>query len=311
MGDIGMNRNRVGFIVVLLVASAAIYTWELSPEAEEAARKESLVAPGAKVETLATGFTFTEGPAADAEGNVFFTDNPNDLIYRWSVDGELSTFMRKSAACNGLYFDKDGSLLACAGGSRQIWSIDSQGKVKVLAYEYKKKLFNSTNDLWIDPKGGVYFTDPAWRHVPEQDGNHVYYLPPHRDREKIIRVIDDMVYPNGVAGTPDGKLLYVSDSRGEGTFVYTINSDGTLSNKKLFSPKQDDGGDGLTLDCEGNVYLGLTRGVVIYDPDGNELETIEVPTRPSNVIFGGRDKKTLFITGLKALFSIRMRVKGI
>jgi len=291
-----MNGRWYGLIAFLLVVAAASYSAE-SP---------GLVAPGAKVIKLAGGFKFTEGPAADAGGNVFFTDIPNNRIHKWSLAGELSTFREDSGGANGLFFDKSGNLLACEGGGRRLVSIDPQGEVTVLADEYKGKRFNSLNDLWIDPKGGIYFTDPRYgnRDGMEQDGEHVYYLSP--DRKKLTRVIDDMVRPNGVIGTPDGKTLYVTDHGDGKTFVYTVNKDGTLSNKKLFAPE---GSDGMTTDNEGNVYL--TTGVVaVYNEEGEKIEAIEIPDRPANVTFGGRDKQTLFITARTSLYSIEMRVKG-
>ncbi len=266
----------------------------------------SVVTPGAKVEKLAGGFMFTEGPAADAEGNIFFSDIPNNRIHKWSLEGTLSTFRENSGGSNGLYFDDKGNLLACEGGGRRLVSINTQGKVTVLAEEYQNKRFNSLNDLWLDPKGGIYFTDPRYgnRDNMEQDGEHVYYLSP--DRSKLIRVINDMVRPNGVIGTPDGKLLYVADHGGNKTFAYQINNNGTLSDKKLFAPE---GSDGMTIDNEGNVYL-TTNVVAVYNKNGQKIETINVPEGPANVTFGGLDKHTLFITARTSLYSVRMRVKA-
>ncbi len=267
----------------------------------------SVVAEGAKVEKLAGGFQFTEGPAADAKGDVFFTDIPNNRIHKWSLDGTLSTFRENSGGANGLYFDDEGNLLACEGGGRRLVSIDPKGNVTVLAEQYQGKQFNSLNDLWIDPRGGVYFTDPRYgnRDGMVMDGEHVYYLSP--ERKKLIRVIDDMVRPNGLIGTPDGKTLYVTDPSGRKTCVYTVKNDGTLSNKKLFAPE---GSDGMTIDNEGNIYL--TSGVVaVYNKDGKRIEEIQVPERPSNVTFGGKDGKTLFITARTSFYSIRMRVSGV
>jgi gluconolactonase len=272
----------------------------------------SVLAEGAKVEKLAGGFSFTEGPAADAKGNIFFTDIPNNRIHKWSLEGsplggKLSTFRENSGGANGLYFDKKGNLLACEGGGRRLVSIDPKGNVTVLADKYQDKKFNSLNDLWPDPKGGIYFTDPRYgnREGMEQDGEHVYYLSP--DRKKLIRVIDDMVRPNGIIGTPDGKVLYVTDHGGKKTFVYTINKDGTLTNKKLIV---NEGSDGMTMDNKGNIYL-TAGAVLVYNKKGEKIETIEVPEGPANVTFGGSDKKTLFITARTSLYCVRMRVKGI
>jgi len=292
-----MNRKWIG-LVVLVVMLITI---------SSGAEKASVVAPGAKVEKLAGDFKFTEGVASDAEGNVFFSDIPNNRIHKWSLDGKLSTFRENSGGSNGLYVDKKGNILTCEGGGRRLVSIDPKGNVIVLADKYQDKRFNSLNDLWIDPKGGIYFTDPRYgqRDDMEQDGEHVYYLSP--DRKKLIRVINDMVRPNGIIGTADGKLLYVADHGGNKTFVYTINKDGTLSNKKLFAPE---GSDGMTIDNEGNVYL-TTKVVAVYNSKGQKIETIEVPEGPANLCFGGKDKQTLFITARTSLYSLRTRVKGI
>ncbi|MHC4110045.1 MAG: SMP-30/gluconolactonase/LRE family protein [Planctomycetota bacterium] len=269
--------------------------------------QQSVVAEGAKVGKLAGDFKFTEGPAADAKGNIFFTDIPNNRIHKWSLDGKLSTFRENSGGANGLYFDKKGNLLVCEGGGRRLVSIDPKGNVTLLADKYQNKKFNSLNDLWIDPKGGIYFTDPRYgrRDNLDQDGEHVYYLAP--DRKSIVRVIDDMVRPNGIIGTRNSKRLYVTDHGGKKTFVYTINKDGTLSNKKLFAPE---GSDGMTIDNKGNIYL-TTNAVAVYNKKGEKIETIKVPEGPANVTFGGKDKKTLFITARTSLYSVRMRVKGI
>jgi gluconolactonase len=290
--------NRTWYIYTILVLAVSVPCF--------CAGQERVVAQGAKVEKLAGGFGFTEGPAADAEGNIFFTDIPNNKILRWSLDGKLSTFLENSGGANGLYFDKDGNLLACEGGERRLVSINPKGQVTVLADKYQDKRFNSPNDLWIDPNGGVFFTDPRYgdRNGMEQDGEHVYYL--SADRKRLIRVIDDMVRPNGLIGTPDGRLLYVADHSGGKTFVYTINKDGTLSNKKLFAPE---GSDGMTIDNEGNVYL-TTNAIAVYNPEGKKIETIEVPEQPANVTFGGRDNQTLFITARTSFYAIKMRVKG-
>lgn len=273
---------------------------------------QDILAPGAKVEKLAGEFAFTEGPAVDAIGNVFFTDQPNDRILKWSVDGKLSTFLQPCGRSNGLYFDKEGNLLACADLNNQLWSIDPKGEVTVLVKDYKGKFLNAPNDLWIRPDGGIYFTDPFykrayWSRGPmEQDGQCVYCLSP--DRKTLTRVADDLVQPNGIVGTPDGKRLYVADIGARKTYVYDINKDGTLSNKKLFCEM---GSDGMTIDDEGNVYL-TGRGVTVFDSSGKKIKQIDIPEPwTANVCFGGKDRKTLFITASKGLYAIRMRVKGV
>jgi gluconolactonase len=278
----------------------------------KAAEKQSVIATGAKLEKLAGGFEFTEGPAVDAEGNIFFTDQPNNRIHKWSVDGKLSIFHENPGRANGLYFDKGGNLLACADLNNELWLIDREGNVTVLVKDYKGKKLNGPNDLWIDPKGGIYFTDPFyrrpyWNRGPiEQDGQHVYYLTP--DRKELIRVTTDLVQPNGIIGTPDGKLLYVADIGAKKTYVYGINADGSLSNKKLFCSM---GSDGMTIDNQGNIYL-TGKGVTVFNPDGEKIEQIDVPAGwTANVTFGGKDRHILFITAQDSVYGLRMRVKGV
>ena len=287
-----MNRKWYGLIALVFMTVVSY-----------GAEKVSVVAEGAKVEKLAGGFKFTEGPAADAKGNILFTDIPNNRIHKWTLDGKLITFKQDSGGANGLFFDKKGNLLVCEGDSRRVVSIGRNGRKKVLADRYDNKQLNSPNDLWADAKGGIYFTDPRYgdRSGMEQGCECVYYLSP--DRKKLSRVIDDMVRPNGIIGTADGKTLYVADHSGGKTFVYTINADGTLSNKKLFAPE---GSDGMTIDNEGNIYL-TTNVVAVYNKNGEKIKTIEVPEQPSNVCFGGKDKRTLFITARTSLYSVRMR----
>ncbi len=281
-----------------------------------AGSEQGVIFPGAKVEKLAAGFEFTEGPTADAVGNVYFTDQPNDRILKWSIDGKLSTFMQPSGRSNGLFFDIKGYLLACADEKNQLWSIDPSGKVDVLVMNYQGKLLNGPNDVWVRPDGGIYFTDPFYkrpywkRQSMDQDKQCVYYLstPPQKlIRQKLTRVADDLVQPNGITGTPDGQTLYVADIGANKTYVYSIQRDGTLSGKRLFCQL---GSDGMTLDNEGNVYL-TGKGVTVFDKTGRRIEHIDI-NEPwtANVCFGGKDRQTLFITASKGLYAVRMRVKG-
>ncbi|OHB75055.1 MAG: gluconolactonase [Planctomycetes bacterium RBG_16_55_9] len=278
----------------------------------ELVKVASVVAPGEKPVLLSAGFKFTEGPAVDAGGNVFFTDQPNDRICKWSVDGKLTDFLKPCGRSNGLYFDKNGSLLACADMDNELWSIDMNGKATVLVKDYKGKKLNGPNDLWENPKGGIYFTDPLykrdyWTRDPamQQDGQHVYYLTP--DRKTLIRVTEDLVQPNGIIGTPDGKYLYVADIGDRKTYRYRTNEDGTLSDKTLFCSM---GSDGMTIDNEGNVYL-TGRGVTVFNPAGEQIEQIPIEAGwTANVTFGGKDRHTLFITAQISLYSLHMRVKG-
>lgn len=271
-----------------------------------------IIDPDAKVKILAEGFEFTEGPACDAQGNIFFTDQPNDRIMKYGVDGKLSIFLQPSGRANGLYFDSDGFLWACADEHNQLWRIGPERKVTVVVKDYQGKLLNGPNDTWIRPDGGLYFTDPLYkrpyrkRGPTEQSCRGVYYLKP--DRKKLVRVIDDFKQPNGIIGTPDGKTLYVADIGASKTWSYTIKKDGTLNNKKLFC---DMGSDGMTIDDRGNVYL-TGKGVTVFDRSGNRIAHIPIDEPwTANVCFGGGDLRSLFITASKKLYSIPMQVKGV
>lgn len=272
----------------------------------------SLMAPGAKVEKLADGFSFTEGPTCDAQGNVFFTDQPNDQILKWSVEGKLSTFLKPAGRANGMCFDSQGRLIACADEKNEMWSIDASGKYTVVFKAYQGKQLNGPNDVWVRPDNAMYFTDPYyqrswWTHKTlPQDGEHVYFA--SADGKTIKRVTDDLKQPNGIIGTPDGKTLYVADIGAGKTYSYAIQPDGSLANKKLHCEM---GSDGMTLDEEGNLYLTGNGGVTVFSKDGKKVEFISVaPGWSANVCFGGKDKKTLFITATKGLYGVAMRVKG-
>lgn len=268
--------------------------------------QEPLVAPGAVVKKLADGFRFTEGPAVDARGNVFFSDIPNDRIHRWSTKGKLTTFRENSGGANGLYFDRTGNLLACEGKRRQVVSITPDGKATVLAKAFQEKPLNSPNDLWIDPDGGVWFTDPRYGRQEDlqQGGFHVYRIAPKTG--EVSRVLNDLVKPNGIVGTHDGKILYVADAGAGKIWSYRIKPGGRLEKKKLHAPQRS---DGMTLDARGNLYVTF-KNIAVWSPEGRKLRTIEVPESPANVCFGGPDRKTLFITARTSLYALAMNVRG-
>ena len=271
-----------------------------------------VVTPGATLEKLAGGFDFTEGPTCDADGNVFFTDQPNNRILKWSVDGRLSTFLQPAGRANGMCFDAAGHLIACADERNELWSIAPDGTVSVLAGEYGGKRLNGPNDVWVRPDGAIYFTDPFyerswWTHdTMPQDGQHVYFL--SADRRKLVRVIDDLVKPNGIIGTPDSKTLYVADISAGRTYRYDIAPDGSVAGKTL---AVDQGSDGMTLDHEGNLYL-TGEGVGVFDQAGRQIERILVPDErwTANVSFGGKGRQTLFITASTGLYAVATHVTG-
>jgi gluconolactonase len=299
-----------------------------------------LVSPSAhgELDILGTGFKFTEGPAVDKHGNIFFTDQPDDKIYRWdAATGAITTFLTGTGRANGMAFDKDGNLITCSDMHGELWKIHPDGSHEVLVDNYNGKLLNGPNDIWINPvTGGMYITDPmfprpywddtdprktgnpGWPPIYSEQGDgiagHVYYLAP--GSHTLVRVTTaawspENSFPNGVVGTPDGKKLYVNKWAGDnmgGTWVFDINADGTLSNMQKFTAM---GGDGMSMDELRNIYISNGFGVTAFDSKGNKI--FNVPTGgANNNVFGGQNNKTLFITGPSdKLTSLKMNVKGL
>ncbi len=272
-----------------------------------------LFAPDTKPKLISKQFEFTEGPAADNQGNVFFTDQPNNAIWKYDVNGKLSKFADSAGRSNGMYFDRQDNLITCADANNEIWCFDKKGKRKsILLKDINDKKFNGPNDLWIDAKGGIYFTDPYYqrpywtRIATELDGEKVYYLPAGSRRAKIVNA--QLKKPNGIAGTRDGKYLYVADIQDNKTYKFTISANGELTNSQVLINK---GSDGMTLDKQGNIYLTGSKGVYIFAPDGKQIGLIAIAEPwTANVCFGGRNGNTLFITASKAVYTLEMKVKG-
>jgi gluconolactonase len=297
----------IGSIItsVLLVAGLATVAVGGSPE-------RSIVASGAELKKVKTGFAFTEGPASDAHGNVYFTDQPNDAIYKWTPENKVTVYLKPCGRSNGLCFDAAGNLWACADEKNELWEISPAGKVLRVISGYDDRLLDGPNDVWIAPNGGLYISDPFyerpyWHRGPiEQSCEGVYYLAPHA--KSFTRVVDDFNKPNGIIGTPDGKTLYIADIGADKTYVYDIQPDGSLANKRLFCSL---GSDGMTIDSEGNVYL-TGHGVTVFNKEGKQILHIPIAEAwTGNICFGGRDRRTLFITASTSIYTLRMRVHGV
>ncbi|GAB2688599.1 SMP-30/gluconolactonase/LRE family protein [Mucilaginibacter koreensis] len=263
-------------------------------------------------ELVSDQFSFTEGPSVDRKGNLYFTDQPNNRIWMYSVRGDLKLFKEGAGRSNGTYIDHEGNLVTCADENDQLWAISPKGKVKVLMDNLNGKRLNGPNDLWIDPRDNIYFTDPYYqrdywtRKQSELDGQKVYRLAKGSTVPEVLA--DDLKKPNGIVGTPDGKYLFVADIEANKTYKYTITQEGKLSNKQIFVNK---GADGITLDNQGNLYLA-GNGVTIVNPQGKIIAHIPVPQPwAANVCFGGQNKNILFITASKALYRLPMNVHGV
>ncbi len=271
-----------------------------------------IIADGATPQLISRQFSFTEGPATDKRGNIYFTDQPNNKIWEYDTQGKLSVFLENAGRSNGMYFDKKGNLIACADEQNQLWSISKKKKIKVLVNDLNGKKLNGPNDVWVAPNGDIYITDPYYqrsywtRRKPEIEKQNVYLLP--RGKTSLITVVDNLQKPNGIVGTPDGKYLYVADIQGNKTYRYTIGKDGSLLNAQLFT---DLGSDGMTLDDRGNLYL-TGNGVTVFDSTGKKITHIPIAEKwTGNVAFGGKNKNELFITASEAIYSLKMKVHGV
>ncbi|MCU0704783.1 MAG: SMP-30/gluconolactonase/LRE family protein [Fimbriiglobus sp.] len=287
--------------------TAALFAAALAPAADPA----SPFPADAKVEKLAGGFKFSEGCKPDKDGNVYFTDQPNDRIHLWSTDGKLSTFLEPSGRSNGLFIDTKGTLWACADEKNELWTIDVKTKEKkVMVKNFNGKLLNAPNDVWVGPDGSAYFTDPMYARsywtrdkAEQQDARAVYHL---NTKGELKRVEGAFKQPNGITGSLDGKTLYVADINDRKTYAYTLGEGGVPKDRKLFC---EAGSDGMTVDATGNVYLTSGK-VLVFDKTGKKVAELAVPEGPANVCFGGKDFRTLFITARTGLYAVQTNVKG-
>jgi gluconolactonase len=274
-------------------------------------KNESLIADGAHLKRISDRFGFTEGPATDKAGNIYFTDQPNNRIWKYNTSGVLSIFMEPSGRPNGMYMDTEGNLIVCADEHNQLWSITPNKKITILLNDYHGQRLNGPNDVWVNKDETIYITDPYYqrpywtRKRPEINGENVYML---KKNSRLEIVEAGLEKPNGIIGSADGKYLFVADIQGNKTYQYTILPDGHLADRKLFIEK---GSDGMTIDEKGNVYL-TDKGVFIYNFKGEFLEHIDVPEEwTGNLTFGGKDHNMLFITASKSIYTIQMKVRAV
>jgi gluconolactonase len=293
----------------------ALLSLSLLPAQDEKPVRIEGIGPAGPIVKLHTGFKFTEGPAADRHGNVYFSDIPNERIHKVDADGKLSVFREKSNHANGLMLNAKGEIVACEGDG-QVVAYSPDGKShRVLADTYEGKRFNAPNDLVVDKQGGVYFTDPWFgpRQALPQGKTAVYYLAADG---KVSRLIDDLPNPNGVILSPDEKTLYVIPSGQAEMMAYPVEGAGRIGKGRVFctlkqrKEGQKSGGDGLTVDVKGNLYITSGLGLQVFNPEGKLLGIIALPEAPANVTFGGKDLKTLYVTARSSLYTVPMEVKG-
>lgn len=293
--------------------SATAAQKQTEEQTEEHAAADGLVTEGAQLQLVADDFKFTEGPAADSEGNVFFTDQPNDQIVKWSPDGQVQQWLSPCGRSNGLHFDPKGNLIACADGKNELWSIAPDKTHTVLLDGYNNKLFNGPNDVWVDADGSMYFTDPYYKRpywerteVDSQLPKRVYRLA--ADHETVEIAAEDFKQPNGIVGDAEKRLLYIADIGDKKTYRFKIAESGELTDRTLFCEM---GSDGMTLDSQGNLYL-TGKGVTVFNAEGKQIKHIDVPENwTANICFGGKDRQTLFITASDSVYTLQMNVRGL
>ena len=290
---------------------------------------ESIVSKDAKVEKLWGEGEFTEGPAYGPGPAIYFSDIGNRIMKFDEKTGKTTEYRNPSGRANGLDFDPMGRLVAAEGankgGNRRITVTDKNGTIIPLASEWKGKKFNSPNDLTVDTKGRIYFTDPRYvgSEPREIDTESVYRLDPPKEgsrsgRYQVTQIISDVQKPNGIIISPDMKTLYLADNhptKNRYLLSYPLKEDGSVGEKKVlhdFSP--DRGIDGMCIDIKGNIYAtagrGKTAGVTIFSPDGKKLGFVPTPEDPSNCVFGGADRKMLYITAGRSLYRVQLTIEG-
>ena len=309
------SKAKVILVVGLLYGIAAAGQAQNTPAMEKVATEiPGVIAAGSKVQILKDGFKGTEGPIGFPDGSLVFTENATSELIKIGAPGQSSVFLKDTKEANGLAFDSMDRLLAVqrAPGFARIAVIYPQGKETVITDKFEGQPFDRPNDLAVDKKGGVYFTDP--------DPKVVYYAAPGGKTMKVAAYINR---PNGLILSPDERTLYVNDSSGEYLIAFDVQPDGSLRNRRNFARYVGvrktgqglaSGADGLAVDSEGRVYTTSNGGVDVFSPQGQHLGTIPVGIpggrNPQNLAFGGRDKKTLYIVGRGAAFQVQMLAQG-
>lgn len=289
--------------------------------AHGSAADTDIIPAGAKLEKLWGDGEFTEGPAYGPDACIYFSDIGNRIMRFEPKTMKATAYRDPSGRANGLDFDAQGRLVACeganTGGNRRISITEKDGTIRTLADRWDGKRFNSPNDLTIDPKGRVYFTDP--RYVGNEpraiDTESVYRIDPDG---KVTRIIADVEKPNGIILSPDLKTLYLADNNPKGKrllLAFSLNADGSVGAKKVLADfAQDRGIDGMCIDVKGNIYAtagqGKTGGVYVFSPEGKRLGFVPTPETPTNCVFGGKDRKTLYVTAGKSLYRIALTIEG-
>jgi gluconolactonase len=317
-----VNRLRPFFLPRLLFTFVGIFSLGAgaqAPHRQFALKAESpkfwhLLDRKAQLTQVATGFGFTEGPVWDERGFLYVSDEEQNKIFKVFGDGKKEELISLGDP-DGNTYDRKGRLIDCASVLRAIIAITPGGKYTILADHFEGKRFNSPNDVIVGPDGALYFTDPTLdllkgetQEIPFQG---VYRL---SDGGEVRLLTKDLTQPNGLAFSPDGKRMYVDDTKQRNIRVYDVNLDGSLANGRIFGAevgeKHEGVPDGMRVDKAGNLYVTGPRGIWLWDPEGHHLGTIEMPEQPANLNWGDADYRTLYITATHSVYKLRTKTHG-
>ena len=273
-----------------------------------------LIDSNAKLQTVATGFGFTEGPMWDPAGFLYVSDETINKIFRVYPDGRKAEVIALGDP-DGNTFDRRHRLIDCASVLRAMIEVTPEGKYKVLADRYQGKRFNSPNDVTVGPDGALYFTDPTLDLVAGEKQEIPFQGVYRLDEGGNVRLLTrDLTQPNGLAFSPDGKKFYVDDSEQRNIRVYDVAADGTLSNGRIFGEepgaKNDGVPDGIKVDTKGNLFVTGPKGIWVWDAEGHHLGTIVMPEQPANLTWGEKDYRTLYITATTSVYRLQVRTQG-
>jgi gluconolactonase len=320
-------------LFLLLATSFASFAAEPVPEFRGSIERldpalDALIAPGAKIEVLASGFNWSEGPVW-RDGGLVFSDVPENTVFCWKEGDTAAKVVLKPSGSlkgdgqgsNGLQVDAQGNLILCQHGERRIARLEKDGTFTALADKFEGKRFNSPNDLVIAKSGTIFFTDPPYGlkkgEASELPQHGVYSVTP---AGKVSLVIADIRFPNGIALSPDQKTLYVavSDPQNTRVMAYDLQEDGSAKNGRVFfnaqplkSKERKGGCDGMKVDGNGNIWTTGPGGVLVISKDGRHLGSILTGQATANCAFGGEDRSTLYITADMFLLRVKTLTKGL
>ncbi|HJZ98974.1 MAG TPA: SMP-30/gluconolactonase/LRE family protein [Candidatus Solibacter sp.] len=261
-----------------------------------------------KVEQLATGFPGAEGPVWSRDGYLLFSDFQTNKIHQYTPGKGVGVFRENSNGANGNTLDRKGRLYTCEYRSRRVTRTAKNGKIEVIAERWQGKRLNAPNDIIVRRDGHTYFTDPLFTPLEnrELDFYGVYHITPKGKMELLAR---PKGRPNGIALSPDGKILYVANTDERNIRAYDLDRNGKASGERMLIPDLGSGPDGMRIDVKGNLYI-TGKGIAVYSPEGRLLGRIAIPENPRNCAFGDADFRTLYVTGQKTLFRVRVDTPG-